>query len=128
MRATALRQQALEVGRKALLSQASQMAGLTTTPEITALSYSTSRTKNSCTSYTREVKQGEFGKLHVKVTADGEVYDESDYDTISPSGWGNAQIQNIAMMPEATNYTVEISMAAGDEDKHGEVLAFGYTE
>ena len=29
---------------------------------------------------------------------------------------------------EATNYTVEISMAAGDEDKHGEVLAFGYTE
>ena len=72
--------------------------------------------------------RGEFGKLHVKVTADGEVYDESDYDTISPSGWGNAQIQNIAMMPEATNYTVEISMAAGDEDKHGEVLAFGYTE
>ena len=66
----------------------------------------------------KEVKQGEFGKLHVKVTADGEVYDESDYDTISPSGWGNAQIQNIAMMPEATNYTVEISMAAGDEDKH----------
>ena len=45
----------------------------------------------------KEVKQGEFGKLHVKVTADGEVYDESDYDTISPSGWGNAQIQNIAM-------------------------------
>ena len=76
----------------------------------------------------KEVKQGEFGKLHVKVTADGEVYDESDYDTISPSGWGNAQIQNIAMMPEATNYTVEISMAAGDEDKQGEVLAFGYTE
>lgn len=36
----------------------------------------------------KEVKQGEFGKLHVKVTADGEVYDESDYDTISPSGWG----------------------------------------
>ena len=29
---------------------------------------------------------------------------------------------------EATNYTVEISMAAGDEDKQGEVLAFGYTE
>lgn len=49
MRATALRQQALEVGRKALLSQALQMAGLTTTPEITALSYSSSRTKNSCT-------------------------------------------------------------------------------
>ena len=29
----------------------------------------------------KEVKQGEFGKLHVKVTADGEVYDERDYDT-----------------------------------------------
>lgn len=49
MRATALLQQALEVGRKALLLQASQMAGLTTIPEITALSYSSSRTKNSCT-------------------------------------------------------------------------------
>lgn len=49
MRATALRQQVLEVGRKALLSQALQMAGLTTTLEITALSYSSSRTKNSCT-------------------------------------------------------------------------------
>ena len=63
----------------------------------------------------KEVKQGEFGKLHVKVTADGEVYDESDYDTISPSGWGNAQIQNIAMMPEATNYTVEMAMRTSME-------------
>ena len=44
-----LHKQCEEVGRKALLSQASQMAGLTTTPEITALSYSSSRTKNSCT-------------------------------------------------------------------------------
>ena len=76
----------------------------------------------------KEVKQGEFGKLHVKVTADGEVYDESDYDTTSPSGWGNAQIQNIAMMPEATNYTVDLSMAASRQYRQGEVLAFGYTE
>lgn len=76
----------------------------------------------------KEVKAGDFGKLHVKVTADGEVYDESDYTTISPNGWGNAQVINIAMMPEATDYKVEISMAEGDEDKYGSILGFGYTE
>ena len=76
----------------------------------------------------KEVQTGPYGKLHVKVTADGEVYDESDYDTVSPSGWGNAQVVNIAMMPSLTHYEIEISMAQGEEDTFGQILAFGYTE
>lgn len=99
MRATALRQQALEVGRKALLSP-SFTNGWTydNTGDNSPIVFDFKDKKFLYMIY-KEVKQGEFGKLHVKVTADGEVYDESDYDTISPSGWGNAQIQNIAMMP-----------------------------
>ena len=76
----------------------------------------------------KEVKQGNYGKLHVKVTANGEVYDEADYAAVSPNGWGNPQVQNIAMMPEQTDYTVEISMAEGDEETVGEILGFGFTE
>jgi hypothetical protein len=76
----------------------------------------------------KEVKQGNFGKLHVKITADGEEYDECDYNAVSSSGWGNAQVQNIAMMPEVTSYRVEISMAEGDEETEGQILALGFTE
>ncbi len=76
----------------------------------------------------KEVKQGNYGKLHVKVTANGEIYDEADYEAVSPSGWGNPQVQNIAMMPEQTDFTVEISMAEGDEETVGEILGFGFTE
>ncbi len=75
----------------------------------------------------KEVQSGPYGKLHVKVTADGEVYDETDYDTVSPSGWGNAQVQNIAMMPSVTHYRIEISMAEGEEETFGQLLGFGYT-
>ena len=34
----------------------------------------------------KEVKQGEFGKLHVKVTADGEVW-QAIANAASQSGW-----------------------------------------
>ncbi|MDO4944310.1 MAG: SGNH/GDSL hydrolase family protein [Ruminococcus sp.] len=74
-----------------------------------------------------EAKQGNFGKLHVKITVDGEVYDECDYEVLSPNGWGNAQVQNIAMEPTNTKYRVEISMAEGDEETFAEILGFGYT-
>ncbi|MBO5448050.1 MAG: SGNH/GDSL hydrolase family protein [Ruminococcus sp.] len=76
----------------------------------------------------KEAKTGNYGKLHVKVTADGEDYDECDYEVLSPSGWGNAQVQNIAMMPSTTKYHVEISMAEGDEETYAAILGFGYTE
>ncbi|WP_294408428.1 SGNH/GDSL hydrolase family protein [uncultured Ruminococcus sp.] len=75
----------------------------------------------------KEVQAGSYGGLHVKVTADGEEYDDSVYEAVSPNGWGNAQVQNIAMMPEDTKYRVEISMADGDEETMGQILAFGYT-
>lgn len=76
----------------------------------------------------REVNKGNYGKIHVKVTADGEPYNEVDIDPISPTGWGNAQVVNIAMKPTPVKYTVEISMAEGDEETYSEVLGFGYTE
>ena len=57
----------------------------------------------------------------------GEVYNEVDIDPISPTGWGNAQVVNIAMKPTPVNYTVEITMAEGDEETFSEVLGFGYT-
>ena len=74
-----------------------------------------------------EAKSGSYGKIHVKVIADGEVYNEVDIDPISPTGWGNAQVVNIAMKPTPVNYTVEITMAEGDEETFSEVLGFGYT-
>lgn len=76
----------------------------------------------------KEVQSGNYGNLHVKVTADGEDYDECDYQVVSPSGWGNAQVQNIAMMPSAAKYRIEISMSEGYEESYGEILGFGYTE
>ena len=76
----------------------------------------------------REVNKGNYGKIHVKVTADGEPYNEVDIDPISPTGWGNAQVVNIAMKPTPVKYTVEISMAEGDEETYSEILGFGYTE
>ncbi len=75
-----------------------------------------------------EAKNGDYGKIHVKVSADGEVYNETDIDPISPSGWGNAQVVNIAMKPTPVKYTVEITMAEGDEETFSEVLGFGYTK
>ena len=76
----------------------------------------------------KEVQSGKFGKLHVKVYADDELYNEVDIDPISPNGWGNAQVVNIAMKPSPVDYRVEISMAEGDEGTSAEILGFGYTE
>lgn len=74
-----------------------------------------------------EVAAGNFGKAHIKITADGEVYDEFDLDPVSPSGWGNCQTQCIAMAAKNTEYEIEVSMAEGDEEKFFAILGFGYT-
>lgn len=75
----------------------------------------------------KEVKQGKFGPVHVKVTCNGELYDEKDIEAVAPSGWGNPQIINIGMQPENTEYEIEITMAEGYEDNYMEILGFGYT-
>lgn len=75
----------------------------------------------------REMKQGKFGICHIKVTCNGEPYEEFDLDPVSPSGWGNPQILNIGMQPENTEYEIEISMAEGSEENYMEILGFGYT-
>lgn len=76
----------------------------------------------------KQVSTGNYGKLHVKVEADGELYDERDIEALDPSGWGNPVVQNIGMSPTTAHYRIEISMADGDEATLGQVLAFGYTE
>lgn len=75
----------------------------------------------------KEMKQGSFGPVHVKVTCGGELYDELDIEAVSPSGWGNPQIINIGMQPENTEYEIEISMAEGAEENNMQILGFGYT-
>lgn len=76
----------------------------------------------------REVAGGRYGKAHIKITADGEVYDEFDLDPVDPSGWGNCQTQCIAMAAEDTEYEIEITMAEGDEEKTFSILGFGVTK
>jgi lysophospholipase L1-like esterase len=74
-----------------------------------------------------EVSQGLLGKAHIKITADGELYDEFDLDPVSSDGWGNCETQCIAMATKETEYEIEVSMAEGDEDKYFAILGFGYT-
>ena len=74
-----------------------------------------------------EVSSGNYGKAHIKVMQDGEVYDELDFDPVDPNGWGNCQVRLIGMSPVNCEYEIEISMAEGDEDKAFAVLGFGYT-
>jgi lysophospholipase L1-like esterase len=74
-----------------------------------------------------EVSQGLLGKAHIKITCDGELYDEFDLDPISSDGWGNCETKCIAMSAKTADYEIEISMAEGDEDKYFAVLGFGYT-
>lgn len=75
----------------------------------------------------KEMKQGKFGPVHVKVTCDGELYDELDIDPVAPSGWGNPQIKLIGMQPANCEYEIEITMAEGAEENYMEILGFGVT-
>lgn len=75
----------------------------------------------------KEVSSGSYGDLHVRITADGEELDDRSVSVVSPDGWGNPQLTNIAMKAAPTNYRIEISMAEGAEDLLGQILALGYT-
>lgn len=75
----------------------------------------------------KEVSSGNYGNLHVNITADGEEVTDSGITVVSPDGWGNPQLINVAMSPSVKNYHIEISMAEGAEDMQGQVLAIGYT-
>ncbi|MBR6872621.1 MAG: SGNH/GDSL hydrolase family protein [Ruminococcus sp.] len=74
----------------------------------------------------KEVKSGKFGTLHVKVTCDGELYDETDIKTVTKEGWGNPQNALLGMQVNEKEYVVEISMAEGSESMKGEVLAVAH--
>lgn len=76
----------------------------------------------------KEVGGGDvYGKAHIKITCNGEPYNEIDVNAVHPSGWGNPEIINLGMQTEPMDYEIEISMAEGDEKKLFQVLGFGYT-
>ena len=74
-----------------------------------------------------EVAGGAWGKAHIVVKQDGEVYDDFEFSPVDPNGWGNCQVKCIGMSPVNCEYEIEISMADGDEDKAFSLLGFGYT-
>lgn len=74
----------------------------------------------------KEVKAGNFGKLHIRVTCDGKLYDERDISAVTKDGWGNPQTALLGMQAAETEYTVEISMAEGCESMNGELLAIAH--
>lgn len=76
----------------------------------------------------KEVGGGDkFGKAHIKITCNGEPYNELDLNAIHSSGWGNPEIMVLGMQTEPMEYEVEFSMAEGDENKLFQVLGIGYT-
>ena len=74
----------------------------------------------------KEVKSGAFGDLHIKITCDGEPYDEKTVKTVTNNGFGNPQITLLGMQASEKEYTVEISMEKGSEDQNGEILAIAH--
>lgn len=76
----------------------------------------------------KEVGGGDkYGKAHIKITCNGELYNELELNSVHSSGWGNPEIMVLGMQTEAMEYEVEISMADGDENKLFQVLGIGYT-
>lgn len=77
--------------------------------------------------YKEVASEGLFGTVHIKITADGEPFDELDLNPVAPNGWGNCQTKCIAMSSTMREYEIEITMAEGFEDRHFEILGFGAT-
>lgn len=76
----------------------------------------------------KEVGGGDkYGKAHIKITCNGEPYNDLELNSVHSSGWGNPEIMVLGMQTEVMEYEVEISMADGDENKLFQVLGIGYT-
>ena len=71
-------------------------------------------------------KVGNLGDIKVKVTTDGADTSEKTIKTLTDDGWGNPLIEILARKPAEHEYTVEISMADGNEDKTAEILAIAH--
>ncbi len=75
----------------------------------------------------KEVGSGNFGTLHVRISCDGELYDEKDIVTVTKSGWGNPQVSLLGLQVADKDYEIEITMAEGSEDMKGEILAVAHS-
>lgn len=76
----------------------------------------------------KENSSGNLGTAHVTVKCGDEIVNECDVNGIQSSGWGDPGIYSLVMDVEGKDYTIEVKMAEGDEDKNFEILAFAATK
>lgn len=76
----------------------------------------------------RENSTGNLGTVVVTVKNGDEVISELEVSGIQSGGWGDPGIFNIVMDVTVKDYTVEIKMAEGSEDKTFQILAFAVTK
>ena len=75
----------------------------------------------------RENNTGNLGEVNVKITDEDGNVEETKVNGLTANGWGNPTVFLLKPSGKQQEYTVEISMAEGSEDKFFEVLGFGYT-
>lgn len=76
----------------------------------------------------REQPKGDLGKINVILKDGDEIVAETTVDGIQSSAWGDPGIATIHMGVEVKDYTMEIKMSNGDENKQFQILAIGVTE
>lgn len=75
----------------------------------------------------RENSTGNLGTAEVTVKCGDEIVEELTVSGIQSSGWGDPGIATIIMGHEVRNYTIEVKMQEGSEDKDFQILAFAAT-
>lgn len=75
----------------------------------------------------REQPKGTLGVVDVTVKCGDEVVTTVQVNGIQSDAWGDPGIATIIMDTEVKDYTIEVKMAEGSEDKDFEILAFATT-
>lgn len=75
----------------------------------------------------REQPKGTLGIVDVTVKCGDEIVLETQVNGIQSDAWGDPGIASIVMDTEVRDYTIEVKMAEGYEDKDFEILAFATT-
>lgn len=75
----------------------------------------------------REQPKGNMGTVDVTVKCGDEVMFETQVNGIQKNAWGDPGIASIVMDTEVRDYTIEVRMQDGDEDKMFEILGFATT-
>ena len=75
----------------------------------------------------REQPNGNLGVLDVTIKCDGEIVEQTQVNGIQASAWGDPGIAYLHTDSEVKDYTVEVKMAEGSEEKDFQILAFAVT-